>query len=91
MADPKKFTEAERQRIINALTERGATRPCSRCGNPRFALLDGYFSELLGDGLNFNFGGPVVPSVVLACEKCGYIVQHALGVLGLLDMVRGVE
>jgi hypothetical protein len=29
-------------------------------------------------------GGPSVPTAVLACNRCGWVAQHALGVLGLL-------
>jgi len=29
-------------------------------------------------------GGPSVPSVVTACNRCGYLSQHTLGTLGLL-------
>lgn len=29
-------------------------------------------------------GGPTVPSVVVSCQQCGFLAQHALGALGLL-------
>ncbi|MCK4653444.1 MAG: hypothetical protein KAU01_03270 [Candidatus Cloacimonetes bacterium] len=78
--------EEQKQRIIKALEERGAKLPCPRCGNQRFSLLNGYFNQTIQTELKgISIGGPSVPSIVLACTKCGYLSQHALGTLGLLS------
>ena len=82
----KKLSEQEKQKIIRALEERGAILPCPRCGNNSFTLLDGYFNQTLQTELKgIVLGGPSVPSVVVACNRCGYLSQHALGALGLLQ------
>ena len=80
--------------IIRVLQQRNATRPCPRCGNQHFTLLEGFFNQpVSGDYFSGGFfaypQGPTVPSVVTACSNCGFLSQHALGVLGLLpsDMV----
>lgn len=81
----EKLSEQEKQKIIKALQERGATIPCPRCGNSSFTLLDGYFNQTIQTELKgMVIGGPSIPSVVVACNRCGYLSQHALGVLGLL-------
>jgi predicted RNA-binding Zn-ribbon protein involved in translation (DUF1610 family) len=74
-----------KKEIIKALDEHGAKLPCPRCGNQSFTLLDGYFNQTIQIDLKgMVLGGPSIPSVVVACKKCGYLSQHALGVLGLL-------
>lgn len=82
MQDP---TQAQKDKIIKALTERGASLPCPRCGNDAFTLLDGYFNQVIQeDPKGIVLGGRTIPSVVVACNRCGYLAQHALGILGLL-------
>jgi ribosomal protein L37E len=84
--------DQEKLRIVEKLEERGATLPCPRCGNQYFSLLDGYFNQPIQSELsNIEFGGTSIPSVVVACNRCGYLSQHALGVLGLLSTVSGVR
>ena len=82
--------EDEKQRIIQALEERGAKLPCPRCGNQQFTLVDGYFNQTVQTELKgMVIGGPSVPSVVVVCTRCGYMSQHALGALGLLPKEGG--
>jgi predicted RNA-binding Zn-ribbon protein involved in translation (DUF1610 family) len=79
------LSEEKKAEIIKILTERGAKLPCPRCGNPNFILIDGYFNQFIQpDMKDINLGGPSIPSVIIACNKCGFLSQHALGVLGLL-------
>lgn len=81
----------DRDTVIEALKRVGANTPCPRCGNTEFTLLNGYDNVLINrsiDGQLFP-GGPQspaiqVPTVLLVCEKCGYLSAHALGALGLL-------
>jgi hypothetical protein len=78
-------TEEEKQRIIKTIEERGATFPCPRCGNNKLKLLDGYFNgSLQTDLTGFAPGGPAIPSAVMVCVQCGYVMQHSLEILGLL-------
>jgi len=77
--------EEQKQKIIKALEERKVILPCPRCGNEHFTLLDGYFNQTIQTELTgIVIGGPSVPSIVVVCTQCGYLSQHALGVLGLL-------
>lgn len=79
------FSQEQQNKIIAALEQRGAKLPCPRCGNGNFALVGGYFNQVLQTELTgFTLGGPSIPSAVVACTKCGFLAQHALGALGLL-------
>ena len=81
----QELPQEQKQRIIKALKDRGAKLPCPRCGNDSFTLLNGYFNQTIQTELKgMVIGGPSIPSVVVACNRCGYLSQHALGVLGLL-------
>lgn len=86
----KKLSEDEKKKIITALNDRGATLPCPRCNNNNFTLLDGYLNQTIQTELKgLVIGGPSIPSVVVACNRCGFLSQHALGVLGLLPSEEG--
>jgi ribosomal protein S27AE len=78
--------EEQRKQIAKALVDRGVNRPCPRCGNTSFSIVDGYFNPSLQRELSgaLIIGGPTVPTVITACNRCGFLSQHALGVLGLL-------
>ena len=80
------LTQEQQKKIVDALEQRGAKLPCPRCGNGNFALVGGYFNQNLQTELTGGLilGGPSVPSAVVACTRCGFLSQHALGALGLL-------
>lgn len=81
----EKLSKKAKEEIIAALKERGATRPCPRCGNDQFTLIDGYVNQVLQKELKrIVISGESVPSVVVACNRCGFMSQHAIGVLGVL-------
>jgi len=77
--------------IINTLQARGAKLPCPRCGTNNFTLLDGYFTQPVQQDLKAFSVGPSVPSVVVICNQCGYMSQHALGALGLMPAEETVN
>jgi ribosomal protein S27AE len=84
--------EEKKKQIIEALDKAGAKLPCPRCGNGSFTLLGGYFNHPIQTGLTgLVIGGPSVPSVVVVCNRCGFISQHALGVLGMLPAETKAE
>ena len=79
------LSQEERNRIVRALNERGANRPCPRCNNNSFSMVPGYFTHFIQqDTTNINLGGPSVPTVVVVCDRCGWLAEHALGVIGLM-------
>ena len=85
-----KLTKEQKNDIIGVLQNRGVTLPCPRCGTNEFVISDGYFvqsvqTELAGTVI----GGPSIPSIAVVCKKCGFLSQHALGVLGLIPNKEG--
>jgi hypothetical protein len=83
-------TEEERQRIANALTARGATLPCGRCGRPSFSVLEDLVKLPLQPATGpMLLGGRHVPAAVVVCTNCGNVSLHALGTLGLMQIVGG--
>ncbi len=70
----QELPDAQKTRILQALQERGALRECPRCGNQSFTLLGGYFNQgVQTDVTGLTLGGPSVPSVVVVCERCGFL------------------
>ena len=82
-----KLTPELKTQIVQRLQDKGATKPCSRCGHPKFSLLDGFVNFPLAREVSNSVivGGPNVPSAVVACENCGHLEFHALGAIGLLN------
>ncbi len=73
--------ERTRERIKDAMTEL-KLKPCPRCGNQHFAFLDNYFRRAVQkDVRNTVIGGPSVVTVIAVCSRCGYLAEHALGIL----------
>jgi len=70
--------------LIAALQRKGTTHPCSRCGGTQFEIVGESFISIQDNPNAMVIGGPSVPTVIVACSKCGHIWQHALGSLGLL-------
>jgi ribosomal protein S27AE len=89
----KKMDQNAKQQIIAELEKRGATAPCPRCGNSNFILMDGFLNNPLQTELTGSLilGGPTVPSIVTVCSKCGFMSQHALGALQLLQSDGGAK
>lgn len=84
-----KMSPEKKQEIAKILQDKGALMPCPRCTNQKFTLLDGYFNQPIQQKLTgMVIGGPAVPSVVLVCNNCGYMSQHALGALGLMPQTE---
>ena len=79
---------AEKQRIVDALVKHGATKPCPRCDNQKFTLLDGYFNPIIAAESGIGLGKEVVPSIITVCSRCGYVSLHALGALGLVEKTK---
>jgi hypothetical protein len=78
----------DKQEIAKKLNEKGAIKPCHRCGSNSFSILDGYakyqIQENIEDLPNTLLGGPSVPFIIIVCNNCGAMTPHAMGALGLL-------
>jgi ribosomal protein S27AE len=86
--------ENKRNEIAEKLQEKGANNPCPRCGNSSFAIVDGYFNHPIQEELTgLVLGEQSLPTAITICKKCGFLSQHALGALGLIEkeIKRGVN
>ena len=76
-----KMTSPANTAILN-LKQRLPHEPkCPMCGNTDFVVVEGFVNNLLAKSPNASFFDSTVPSVPIACTKCGFLSQHALGVL----------
>jgi predicted nucleic-acid-binding Zn-ribbon protein len=77
------FTHERRAQILDALRQASATLPCPRCGHTHFSLVDGYLIENLQKQTRnvVVSGDNRFTSIVMTCDRCGYMARHALDVL----------
>lgn len=75
----------QKKKVGEALQKRQPNLACPMCQNKNFIMADGYFNNSMQTNLEgFELGGPSIPTVAIICNNCGFVSQHALGVLGLL-------
>jgi predicted RNA-binding Zn-ribbon protein involved in translation (DUF1610 family) len=81
----------KKQEIVNILNTK--IKPhCPMCGFNKFTLADSYIrNDLQDDLLSVNLGGPSIPSVAIICTNCGFISNHAIGILDLLPTNETTE
>ena len=84
--DRKMIDKEQKQKILNELNQRLQGLTCPICQNQNFAMIDGYFYNYPqgNDFSSLNLGGQNIPTIAIVCNKCGFVSQHVLGVLGLL-------
>lgn len=75
--------QARQELAIKALTEKRVDKPCPRCGNQKFSVIGETFIPLQDNPNAFQIGGFSIPTVIVACDNCGYITQHAQVTLGI--------
>lgn len=82
-----KFNKETKEKIAQKIHEKGALKPCQRCGQQNFSVLDGFVSIPLAQEVSSGIviGGPQVPTAVIVCDNCGNLNYHAIGALGLLN------
>jgi hypothetical protein len=79
------MTPERKKEIGDKLNEKLKNAQCPMCSSTSFTLLDDYFSRVLQpDYTGLTIGGPSIPTVGIFCNNCGFISEHAIGVLGLL-------
>lgn len=74
--------------LIDALKNKGATNPCSRCGRNHFEIVGEsqvQVSQIIqSGGLINSFMQPImqpVATVIVACSFCGNLSHHVIGIL----------
>jgi ribosomal protein S27AE len=74
----------QKENIAKALAQRGVTLSCPRCGDNAWSVLDAYISNLLtADAGEVALGGPVLPTIGVICNRCGFLAEHSMSALGL--------
>lgn len=74
-----------REKLINALKERGANVICEVCGRNNWAVIDQAVSIQVTDlSGSWQIPPPQIPSGGLVCNNCGNIRLFALAALGML-------
>jgi predicted nucleic-acid-binding Zn-ribbon protein len=73
------------EQVIKALESKNVSQPCPRCRNLEFEVLGETKIELYTQPIipGVPGGRSRVPVLLISCKNCGYIAQHAAGVLGL--------
>ena len=80
----EQFTPEQKQEIANALTAKSALKPCPRCNQENFVLLDWFMNIPLQATISsLSLGGPSLPVVAVICHNCGFVAHHAVGALKL--------
>lgn len=76
-------------KIAEALEKSGLNLPCPRCGNEDFFIADGYIVHILQENsFKHSLEGAGLICVAVICQKCGFISEHSLGTLGIVDEIR---
>ena len=78
------MTKTREAQIIAALEAKESKQPCTRCKFTKLEVLgeSDLTVEGSGEGL-MSLYKRSVPTVVVACARCGHVWQHALESLGL--------
>ena len=76
------LTQEQKNKYIKLLEELGAVQTCPRCGKDSFFLYD-YISNPKSNLrlVDIYREESKIPSIIVVCENCGFISQHAIGVL----------
>lgn len=79
------ISQEEKQKIISRLHDKIQSLECPMCHQRGFIIADGYFANYLQDSLSkMQIGGASIPTIAIVCSHCGFVSQHAVGMLGLL-------
>ncbi len=73
----------ETKEVIDKLREKlDGKFLCPMCHQGDFSLVDGYFLNTVQPSLEkVVVGGKSVPVVAMICNHCGFVSQHALGII----------
>lgn len=76
-------------KITETLEKKGLDLPCPRCGSEDFFIADGYIVHILQENsLKHSIEGAGLICIAIICQNCGFISEHSLGTLGIVDEIR---
>ncbi len=79
------ISQEKKREIASRLNVRIQELTCPMCHQHGFVIADGFFSHYLQEDIkDVSIGGPSIPTIAIVCTNCGFVSQHALGVLGML-------
>ena len=78
----KGISADDKHRIIAALKERGAGS-CPRCRNSQWTVSEFSRIEVQATMERNTAERTTIPAIMIVCENCGFISQHALQPLGV--------
>jgi len=78
------ISSSDKQKIITALKARGAGS-CPRCDDSQWTVSEYSRIEVQETAARNSAEGTTIPAVMIVCQHCGFIAQHALQPLGLWE------
>ena len=87
--ETKNLPEEFFQKVIDKMEKRGANLPCPRCGGESCYIERGIVLHILQNSAErfLTYGSGVI-CVLSVCERCGYISEHSLEALGLIEEAK---
>lgn len=82
MNNYKGISAGDKHRIVAALKTRGAGS-CPRCQNSQWTVSEYSMIEVQATMKRNSVEKTTIPAVMIVCENCGFISQHALQPLGI--------
>lgn len=82
MSNYKGIPSTDKQRIVSALKARGAGS-CPRCDDSQWTVSEYSRIDVQETSERNGGSGASIPAVMIVCQHCGFIAQHALQPLGL--------
>jgi hypothetical protein len=82
MHNYKGISTDDKQRIITALKSRGAGS-CPRCRDSQWTVSEFSRIEVQATMERDSVERTTIPAIMIVCEHCGFISQHALQPLGV--------
>lgn len=82
MNNYKGISADDKHRIVAALKSRGAGS-CPRCQNSQWTVSEYARIEAQSTMKRNSTEKTIIPAVMIVCENCGFISQHALQPLGI--------
>lgn len=84
-----------RNEIVAALNKKNVSQPCPRCAAKNFSVVGESEISVIyppRQELGMQLGTPssTMPTIIVTCDNCGYISQHAKVSLGLLQPSPGL-
>ncbi|MFL5483709.1 MAG: hypothetical protein ACJ8AK_16125 [Gemmatimonadaceae bacterium] len=90
MSNYKGISSTDKQRIVSALKSRGAGG-CPRCDDSQWTVSEYSRIEVQETSARNGASTVTIPAVMIVCQHCGFIAQHALQPLGLWSHEATVE